>query len=175
MNPRRSGHHVKVGVAPNSLAMSSTILFSKPSNRSFEYGKLLGSAQTRKVARDPWACEPAGDSSEAPTTSATTVRILTEAIVPPPGKRSPRLGGVISASTGQPARRRWSDRRRRTPYGREKTVSTPPSVVYSASFLYAPTAPSPSLSPSRPAASPMPAQPPIPDRTATYCLPSGPT
>src|SRR5947208_13669115 len=139
MNPRRSGHHVKVGVAPNSLAMSSTILFSKPSNRSFEYGKLLGSAQTRKVARDPWACEPAGDSSEAPTTSATTVRILTEAIVPPPGKRSPRLGGVISASTGQPARRRWSDRRRRTPYGREKTVSTPPSVVYSASFLYAPT------------------------------------
>src|SRR2546427_12210510 len=93
MNPRRSGHHVKVGVAPNSLAMSSTILFSKPSNRSFEYGKLLGSAQTRKVARDPWACEPTGDSSEAPTTSATTVRILTEAIVPPLERDHPAEAG----------------------------------------------------------------------------------
>src|SRR5881296_712594 len=60
------------------------------------------------------------------------------------------------------------------PYGSEKTVSTPPSVVYSASFLYAPTAPSPSLSPSRPAARPIPAQPPTPDRMAMYCLPSGP-
>src|SRR5215467_13388577 len=93
MNPRRSGHHVNVGVAPNSFAMRSTILFSKPSSRSFEYGKLFGSAQTR------------GDPRQHRTT----------------------------------ARRRRSDRRRRTLYGREKTVSTPPRVVYSASFLYAPT------------------------------------
>src|SRR2546427_12522645 len=102
MNPRRSGHHVKVGVAPNSLAMSSTILFSKPSNRSFEYGKLLGSAQTRKVARDPWACEPTGDSSEAPTTSATTVRILTEAIVPPLERDHPAEAGGCHPARGNP-------------------------------------------------------------------------
>src|SRR6266705_690562 len=81
MNPRRSGHHVKVGVAPNSLAMSSTILFSKPSNRSFEYGRLFGSAQTRKLARDPWASAPVSSSREAPTASATEVGELRELLV----------------------------------------------------------------------------------------------
>ncbi len=70
-----------------------------------------------------------------------------------------------------------SDRRRTASpgHGSENTVSTPPRFVYSASFLYAPTAPSPSVSPSRPAARPIPAHPPTPERTATYCLPSGPT
>ena len=55
--------------------------------------------------------------------------------------------------------------------GRAKTVSWPPSSVYLARSRYPPTAPRPSVSFSRPAASPMPAQPPIPESTPMYCLP----
>src|SRR6185436_20952496 len=56
-------------------------------------------------------------------------------------------------------------------YGSEKTVSTPPSSVNLLSSRYPPTAPRPSVSFSRPAARPMPAQPPIPESTPMYCLP----
>src|SRR5690606_40535891 len=55
--------------------------------------------------------------------------------------------------------------------GSAKTNNEPPSVVYRARSLYPPTAPSPSVSPVNPAAMPMPAQPPIPEYTPTYCLP----
>src|SRR3954447_18357923 len=47
MNPRRSGHQVYCTVAPSSWAIRSTILFSKPSPRLLENGRLLGSLQTR--------------------------------------------------------------------------------------------------------------------------------
>src|SRR3954464_1219138 len=57
-----------------------------------------------------------------------------------------------------------------------KTVSTPPWVLNLSASPKAPSAPRPAVGSSLliPAATPMPAQPPIPDRTATYCLPSGP-
>src|SRR5690606_2947299 len=56
--------------------------------------------------------------------------------------------------------------------GNAKTIRAPPSSVYLARSLYPPTAPRPSVDFSRPAARPMPAQPPIPDNTPMYCLPS---
>src|SRR6185503_4670254 len=45
--PRWCGHHVYSTVAPRSLAITSAILFSRPSSFSFENGRLLGSPHTR--------------------------------------------------------------------------------------------------------------------------------
>jgi len=80
---------------------------------------------------------------------------------------------------GAERRRRDEQRESFTParqrewiYGIANTVNTPPSCVCRASERYAPTAPRPSVAPSSPAAIPMPAQPPIPDSTPMYCLPS---
>src|SRR5207302_173506 len=55
------------------------------------------------------------------------------------------------------------------------TVNTPPCVLNLSASPKAPRAPRPAVGSSLliPAATPMPAQPPIPERTATYCLPSG--
>src|SRR4051812_31872306 len=47
--PRRSAYHVYSRRAPSSRATSSASRFSKPSARSFENGRLLGSAQTRRT------------------------------------------------------------------------------------------------------------------------------
>src|ERR1051325_9734045 len=49
MKPRRCAHHVYSTRSPISWANSSAILFSKPSPRWFENGRLFGSAQTRKT------------------------------------------------------------------------------------------------------------------------------
>src|SRR5918994_214076 len=45
--PRRCAHQVYSTAAPSSSATSSTSLFSNPSPRSLENGRLFGSAQTR--------------------------------------------------------------------------------------------------------------------------------
>src|SRR5690349_7206812 len=47
--PRRCAHHVYSTRSPRSWANSSAILFSKPSPRLFEKGRLFGSAQTRST------------------------------------------------------------------------------------------------------------------------------
>src|SRR4030095_9321721 len=47
--PRRCAHHVYSTRSPMSWANSSAILFSKPSRRSFEKGRLFGSAHTRST------------------------------------------------------------------------------------------------------------------------------
>src|SRR5215210_677636 len=47
MKPRRCSDQVYVGSACNSCATMATILFSNPSSRSLENGKLFGSTQTR--------------------------------------------------------------------------------------------------------------------------------
>src|ERR1041384_2337811 len=47
--PRRCAHHVYSIRSPRSWAISSAILFSNPSPRSFENGRLFGSAQTRST------------------------------------------------------------------------------------------------------------------------------
>jgi len=61
-------------------------------------------------------------------------------------------------------------------YGREKTYSVPPFVVTSLRSRNALPQPlaAVSSSASRSPATRDPGQPPIPERTATYCLPSGP-
>ena len=56
-------------------------------------------------------------------------------------------------------------------YGRAKTVNTPPRAVWLCSAEYAPTAPKPAVGSVRPAARPIPAHPPTPDKIPTYCLP----
>ena len=48
-NPRRCAHHVYSTGRCISRAISSAILFSKPSPFSFENGRLFGSAQTRRA------------------------------------------------------------------------------------------------------------------------------
>src|SRR3989442_1420327 len=70
MKPRLSGHHVYVGKAPSSFAISSASLFSNPSSFSFEYGKLLGSAQTRNSFVRPCAAAPPADRTSTATRSA---------------------------------------------------------------------------------------------------------
>src|SRR5436190_23448293 len=67
-------------------------------------------------------------------------------------------------------------RRRRRIYS-ENTVSTPPWLLKLATSPNAPSAPSPAVGSSAPmlAATPMPDHPPMPESTATYCFPSGPT
>src|SRR5690349_13617898 len=47
--PRRCAHHVYSTRSPMSWARSSAILFSKPSPRWLENGRLFGSAQTRST------------------------------------------------------------------------------------------------------------------------------
>src|SRR6185295_10015232 len=47
--PRRCAHQVYSTFSPNSFANKSASLFSKPSSRSFEKGRLFGSAQTRNT------------------------------------------------------------------------------------------------------------------------------
>src|SRR5687768_15395512 len=49
MNPRRCAHQVYSSGRPSSLATSVARRFSKPSPRSFEKGRLFGSAQTRSA------------------------------------------------------------------------------------------------------------------------------
>src|SRR6185312_3922488 len=52
--PRRCAHHVYSTRSPRSAASSEAMRFSNPSPRSFENGKLFGSAQTRSVSRPTW-------------------------------------------------------------------------------------------------------------------------
>src|SRR5881398_2475386 len=47
--PRRWAHHVYSTDACNSAATRSASLFSNPSSRLFENGRLFGSAQTRST------------------------------------------------------------------------------------------------------------------------------
>src|SRR5215207_864349 len=47
--PRRCAHQVYSTRSPRSWANNSAILFSKPSPRSLENGRLFGSAQTRST------------------------------------------------------------------------------------------------------------------------------
>src|SRR3954468_22010714 len=49
--PRRWAHQVYCTSVFISRATSAAILFSKPSPRSFENGRLFGSAQTRRCSR----------------------------------------------------------------------------------------------------------------------------
>src|SRR3954468_12617094 len=48
-NPRRWARHEYSMLASSSRAISSAILFSKPSNLSFENGRLFGSAVMRRT------------------------------------------------------------------------------------------------------------------------------
>src|SRR5262245_32733272 len=61
-------------------------------------------------------------------------------------------------------------------YGSANTVRTPPWLLKFETSPNAPSAPRPAVGSSAPisAATPMPDHPPMPDRTATYCLLSGP-
>src|SRR5205085_11986519 len=49
MKPRRCAHQVYSSFSCRSSANSSAILFSNPSPRSFENGRLFGSAHTRRT------------------------------------------------------------------------------------------------------------------------------
>src|SRR5215208_1754619 len=51
MKPRRCAHQVYCTSTFISRAMRAAILFSNPSSRSFEKGRLFGSAQTRRCWR----------------------------------------------------------------------------------------------------------------------------
>src|SRR6185369_17160794 len=55
-NPRRWAHQVYSTRSPRSWANRSAILFSKPSSRWFENGRLFGSAQTRRTPAGRGIC-----------------------------------------------------------------------------------------------------------------------
>src|ERR687886_584472 len=57
MKPRRCAHQVYSTRAPKSFATSSAILFSNPSPRAFENGRLFGSAQTLSTCSSRQAVE----------------------------------------------------------------------------------------------------------------------
>ena len=95
--------------------MISAILFSKPSRRSLEYGRLSGSLQTLSSVSSAAAATPASNSTPA----ARAVVILR--ILPLPSR----------VAVGSP-RHRPIGRRRREPYGDysiANTCSEPPRVV----------------------------------------------
>src|SRR5689334_10282767 len=62
MNDCRSGHQLYSSFALRSRATSSARRFSIPSPRSFENGRLLGSAQTRSTRGDSAANAPYNES-----------------------------------------------------------------------------------------------------------------
>src|SRR5215207_9143590 len=69
--PRRCAHQVYSTRSPRSRAMSSAILFSKPSRRSFENGRLFGSAQMRS-SRGPLGVAGAAATSSAVAPNASS-------------------------------------------------------------------------------------------------------
>src|SRR5687767_7762430 len=66
-NPRRCAHQVYATVRPMSRAMSWAILFSNPSPRPFEKGRLLGSEQTRRALGALRALRALREATTTPT------------------------------------------------------------------------------------------------------------
>src|SRR5450432_1331448 len=77
MNEPRCESHVYCTDAFNSLAMISTILFSNPSRRSFENGRLSGSPHTRSSRAGPDAQVEMDDR-----TTKTTARLTARDMLP---------------------------------------------------------------------------------------------
>src|SRR6187549_2873255 len=72
MKPRRCSHQVYCTRRPRSLATICAIAFSNPSARSFEYGRLFGSAQTRSAGP-----EAVPRSRATPHTASVTAATVT--------------------------------------------------------------------------------------------------
>src|SRR5207248_1472686 len=140
--------------------------FSKPSPSLLEKGRLSGSAQTRSslgssaFPRAASRAIAAQEISKKPLFTRVSSGCRDDDRCQPGGRHRSRLRAYFEATF-------WL---------RPKTVSTPPCVLNLSASPKAPRAPRPAVGSSLliPAATPMPAQPPIPERTATYCLPSGP-
>src|SRR6266542_3135155 len=93
INPRRCDAQVYRKEASSSLAMSSAILFSNPSSRSLENGRLSGSAHTRN-SRSSAAASPA-DNRTARASASRTIRSEPSAV----RVMSPPVAGPIRPAT----------------------------------------------------------------------------
>src|SRR3954452_2770106 len=163
---------------PRSSAMTVAIRFSKPSPSLSEKGRLSGSAHTRSALGSAGgACaEAAKPAIAAHDTTRSKPRMLRgmRFTKGPPGTLDDEpVPARRPAPTVLDRRIRYFDA---TFWFRPNTVSTPPCVLNLSASPNAPRAPRPAVGSSLliPAATPIPAHPPIPERTATYCLPSGP-
>src|SRR5256714_12972056 len=78
--PRRCAHEVYATRSPRSWAMSAAMRFSKPSPRTFENGRLFGSAQTRRAgavtARLFLTDHATPATATAPTMASTRARFI---------------------------------------------------------------------------------------------------
>src|SRR5512140_1379836 len=153
--------------------------FSNPCCSLSENGRLSGSAQTRSAPPSS-APAPDGRTSAARSSAAETShdeprsRMRFKAFLR--GRELDCQDGPRPVPGGRRPRSAVHDQRLATLSGRPNTVSTPPWVLNLSASPKAPSAPRPAVGSSLliPAATPIPAQPPMPERTATYCLPLGP-